>query len=144
MKMKQLSLILGVILAAFTSSSMAALPYTFTSRSPILASQINANFAYLESLASASKPALTKYVTTSISPSAITSPIFTAAQNSVITGLFLTGGYTNCTLSIGTAQFVFFANQPSLAIPVASGEAVSIACNGTGSGVLTSVLIVSQ
>lgn len=136
---------LGFLLAMFTTSAFAALPYTFTTGGTISAAQINANFAYLESLATAqSSPTTYQRYTNSFVTNGTSNPVFTATQNSIIRDIFVMNG-NSCVLTIGSNALPFNGGLglTNIAVPVLAGEAVSIGCTNNGVTV-QSMVVVSQ
>ena len=141
------SLALGIILLAASSFAMATPPYVFTSGSPILASQINANFAYIESLANSSaQPLPSSLIKASWVGSTTGQTIFTVpstATNPYILRQII-GGYTGtytCAVSVGAMSFIFSGSLTNLMIPVAAGESVTGSCSG-GTGYLPQAILV--
>ena len=138
---------LGFLLAMFSTTAFAALPYTFTTGGTISAAQINANFSYLESLATA-RPSPTTYqrYSNSFVTDGTSNPVFTATQNLIIRDVFVSSNGNLCLLTIGSNVLPFSISNSliNIAVPVLSGEAVSISCSSYGALSVQSMVVVSQ
>jgi len=136
---------LGFLLAMFSTTAFAALPYSFTTGGTISAAQINANFSYLESMATA-RPSPTTYqrYSNSFVADGTSNPVFTATQNLIIRDIFIMNG-NSCVLAIGSNALPFSGgvSLTNIAVPVLAGEAVSISCT-FNSATAVSMVVVSQ
>ena len=115
----------------FTTGAMAALPFSFTAGGAINASEINANFNYLENLVSSSS-----YIRAGVSwtsGSTSTETLF-SVPGSGPTHLVRSFTTPNCSnglfLVVGSDKMRVDANTTitGLTIPVAAGETVSVEC----------------
>jgi hypothetical protein len=136
-----------LLLSALTFTSLhAALPYTFSSGGAIRASEINANFTYLNNLIAnrtyirASKT----WSSDSASPQSIYSVAAGEGQH-LITFIQYPSCSSGATLTIG-ADRLFLGSTASqitgLNIPVNAGENISIECQTGGLNVTRTTLVV--
>ena len=126
---------LALLLYLFGMSAFAAPPYTFSSGGTIRASEINANFSYLEALI-ASSGSVKPSSLLRASANAITgnSPVIiysvpAGASNPYVIRQFNCSSASagKCYLLVGTDIYTFEAvSNTNLIIPVAAGESVYV------------------
>lgn len=119
------------IITALTavSAAIAAPPYTFNSGGTIRASEINANFAYLESLINASGAVIpANLIRVSASVLTNTKHSFFSVPSSALQPYVirqLNCSASKCILGIGSDEYAFTPLvHTNLLIPVAAGETV--------------------
>lgn len=127
----------ALILAVLMQAANATLPTTFVSGSAIKASEMNANFQYLESLiSSTAQSSANSYVKASIAfttNSGAAHTIYTvpagASSNYVIRQLYLPPCINGPTLTIGSVVFPIVGGiSTGLSIPVSPSDVVVIRC----------------
>jgi hypothetical protein len=145
--MKKLLLsVLGLLCA---STVLAAPPYVFGPGAVIKASEMNANFAYLENLiTSTAQPSPNSLIRASVTfPSNNASNLLytvpnTGANQYVIRQLYVSVT-APCRITVGT-EIVFLDGSnryTDLMVPISAGESIFIGCTtGTGSVIATVVL----
>ena len=139
--------ILAILISSLAiTSTYAALPYTFSSGGSIRASELNANFTYLNNLIT-SKTYVRASLTWS-SDSASPQSIYTVASGEsqyLITYISYPFCGSGSTLVIGTDRLFLGTTagyQSGLNIPVSAGENIAIECQTGGLSVTRSILIV--
>ena len=141
-----------LVLAMAMQSANATLPVTFISGSVIKASEINANFQYLESLiSSAVQSGANSYVKASIvlSTEQVSQNIYTvplnAPSNYLIRQIYSPMCINKATLTIGDVVFPFAGGVlTGLSIPVRPGEVVAIVCQINTQYTQTAAIVLSK
>ncbi len=130
--MKPVTLLLSVLALSICTSALAELPFTFQAGDPIRASELNANFAYLESLAAGGEFGVLTRRQTTLSYSGFREVASVPAS--------ATNGWVLRSYAASCATLVFrIDNNPEF--PLASGtallvkaeETLSAKCSGTSS-----------
>lgn len=138
-----------LMLAMAMQSANATLPVTFISGSVIKASEINANFQYLESLiSSAAQSSVTSYVKASIAFANNTGTAHTlytvptsASSNYIIRQLYLPPCFAP-TLTVGSVVFpVSGGVSTGLSIPASAGESIVIRCSYNSSIEIAAIIL---
>lgn len=136
--MKKLAFMALTLLAALNGH--AAPPYTFSAGGSIRASEINANFTYLDTLISSSgliKPDDLIHTGGTFTTGAAASSVYTvpanAARNYVIRTFTTNLGSAGKTyLTVGSATYTFDTmTNTNLMIPVVAGEAIQVSGTAT-------------